>query len=330
MVKLTRIFLFCLLLACVPTVQAAEAALVEPCEILDPSFAPYVVEGAEIELLAEGTRKGEGPVWLGDMRCLLWVDIANNRIMKWDEDTGETSIFRKPANYPNGMILDRYGKLIVCEHSPRQVTRTEHDGSITVLADSFDGKKLNSPNDVAVKSDNSIWFTDPPFGIFGHYLGHKAEKEQPFHGVYRVDGYTGEVTLVWDDLIIPNGIAFSLDEKILYVVDSAAQAIFAFDLDGDRKLTNKRVYADCTGAIVDGIKLDVDGNIWCGFGGPGQDQGVAIFNPEGKKIGFVHAPTRIANIVFGGEKRNRQFMTTDKELYALYVDTQGAPPIFAK
>lgn len=331
MSKLSSVFFFLLLLVCMPNIRAADQqeAVMEPIEVLDPSFAQYIVESAEVEKLAEGNRVGEGPVWIGDMRCLLWTDIPNNRIMKWDEETGMVSIFKKPADFPNGLGLDRYGRLIACEHS-RRVTRTEYDGSITVLADSYDGKKLNSPNDVAVKSDDSIWFTDPPFGIMGHYLGHKAEKEQPHHGVYRIDGATREVTLVCDDLIIPNGIAFSPDERTLYVVDSIGRAIYAFDVINGVSLINKRVFTDVSPAIIDGAKVDADGNVWVGWGGPGVANGVAVFNPSGKKIGFINTPERISNLVFGGEKKNRLFMTGGKSVFSLYVEAQGDAPKFAK
>lgn len=302
-------------------------------QVLDPAFKKYILYSAEIERLAYGFRWAEGPVYFGDMRCLLWSDIPNNRMLRWDEETGETTIFRKPANFSNGLARDRQGRLIACEHS-RRVTRTEPDGSITVLADSYQGKKLNSPNDLAVKSDNSIWFTDPPFGIGGHYEGYKAPMEQEHQGVYRIDPRTGEVQLAWADIKGPNGLAFSPDEKILYVVEGRAvpnRLILAFDVvENGTKLANKRTFIDCAGGMADGFKVDMDGNLWCGWGGSEEKNGVAVFNPEGKQIGFIKTPERISNLVFGGEKRTRLFMTGCKSIYSLYVEAQGAQPMFDK
>src|SRR5471032_2423555 len=186
---------------------------------IDPSFANYKIGIAKVEKIASGMRWAEGPVWFGDGRYLLWSDIPNNRIMRWDEETGAVSVFRKPSNYANGNTRDRQGRLLTCEHDTRRVTRTEYDGSITVIADRFDGKPLNSPNDIVVKSDGSIWFTDPPFGILGNFEGHVATPELPTN-LYRVDGRTGQITVATGDVGRPNGLAFSPDEKKLYVVEA--------------------------------------------------------------------------------------------------------------
>jgi gluconolactonase len=264
-------------------------------------------------------------VWFGDGRFLLWSDIPNNRIMKWEEETGAVSVFRKPSNNANGNTRDREGRLVTCEHDSRRVTRTEHDGAITVVMDRFEGKPLNSPNDVVVKSDGSIWFTDPPFGILGHYEGHPATPELPTN-VYRVDGRTGRATVVTGDVSRPNGLCFSPDESRLYVVESGAtpRLIRVFDVaGGGTALANGRVFVNAGHGIPDGMRCDIDGNLWCGFGGGEGEDGVAIFNPDGVLIGRIHLPERCANVCFGGLRRNRLFMASSQSLYALYVNTQG-------
>jgi gluconolactonase len=260
------------------------------------------------------------------MRCLLWSDIPNNRVLRWEEETGQVSIFRKPSNNANGHTRDRQGRIIACEHGGRRVIRYEYDGAITVIADSYQGKRLNSPNDVVVKSDGSIWFTDPPFGIGGFYEGEKHTPELPHTNVYRVDDQTGVITLVADDVDHPNGLAFSPDESILYVVESRSEPrnILAYDVAG-ATLSNRRVHIRGEpGETPDGFRVDVDGNLWCGWGmgGPGMD-GVKVFNAAGAPIGFIDLPERCANVCFGGRYRNRLFMTAAHSLYSLYVNTQG-------
>ena len=297
-------------------------------EVLDPSFAKYKLFNASVERLATGFRWCEGPVWFGDGRYLLWSDIPNNCIMKWEEETGAVSIYRRPSNYANGNTRDRQGRLVTCEHGARRVTRTEYDGRTTVLADCFEGKPLNSPNDVVVKSDGSVWFTDPPFGILGHYEGDKAAPELA-QNLYRIDGGTGEATIVAGDLPGPNGLCFSPDESRLYLVESRAtpnRLIRVYDLAADgRSVANGRVFVDCGPGTADGIRCDVDGNLWCGWGmGSEELDGVMIFSPEGKMIGRIRLPERCANLCFGGIKRNRLFMAASQSLYALYVNTQGA------
>lgn len=293
--------------------------------VLDPSFNRYRLGLAGVERLGTGFRWSEGPVWFGDGRFLLWSDIPNNRLMRWDEASGRVSVFRGPSNNSNGNTRDRQGRLITCEHLTRRVTRTEYDGSITVIADSFDGKPLNSPNDVVVKSDGSIWFTDPPFGILGFYEGEMAEPQLPTN-VYRVDGQTGRITVVTAEINRPNGLAFSPDESRLYVVEAAAmpRLIHVFDVDGER-LTNKRVFYTCQPPETpDGFRVDIDGNLWCGWGMTEELDGVRIINPSGAPIGHIHLPERCANLTFGGRFRNRLLMTASKSLYGLYVNTRGA------
>ena len=304
-------------------------------QVLDPSFNKYRIYASSVEQLATGFRWAEGPVWFGDGRFLLLSDIPNNRIVRFDEASGQTSTFRANAGYSNGLARDRQGRLLVCEHLGRRITRTEYDGSTTVLADSFDGKPLNSPNDLAVSRDGSVWFTDPPFGIGGRYEGEKAKAEQP-HGVYRIDGASGKLSRVLDDLPFPNGIAFTADEKQVYLIgrsQQGARLLVRYDVSVDGKLGNRVVVFDAglTGTL-DGIKCDEDGNIWAGWGStsnaPGalsaDMDGVVAINPAGKMIGHIHLPERCANLCFGGAKRNRLFMASCHSLYAVHVETRGA------
>ena len=297
-------------------------------EILDPSFEKYRLPLASVERLTQGYSWAEGPVYFGDARCLLWSDIPNSRIMRWDAETGATSVYRKPSNYANGNTRDRQGRLVTAEHG-RRVTRTEYDGCITVLMDRFEGRRLNSPNDIVVKSDDSIWFTDMTAGLVGNWNGEVAEQELP-QRVYRLDGRTGQATVVVEGLVQrPNGLAFSPDEKKLYVIESepGKRAIYVFDVAGDgTKLANGRILITCTKEETpDGFRVDADGNLWCGWGmGRAELDGVRIFNPQGAPIGHIELPERAANVCFGGPKRNRLFMAASHSIYALYVNTQGA------
>ena len=296
--------------------------------ILDKSFAKYRLPLASVERLATGMRWCEGPVYFGDARCVVWSDIPNNRMMRWDEETGAVSVFRKPSNNGNGNTRDRQGRLVTCEHDSRRVTRTEYDGEITVICDRFDGKKLNSPNDVVVKSDGSIWFTDPQFGILGYYEGHLDVSELPMN-VYRVDGRTGAATVVADGINAPNGLAFSPDETKLYIVESRSEPrrILVYEVVGDgTKVADGKVLIDAgPDGTPDGFRCDVDGNLWCGWGMTAELDGVRIFNPAGEPIGHIALPERCANLCFGGRYRNRLFMAASHSLYSLYVNTQGAP-----
>src|ERR1700733_5645856 len=263
---------------------------------LDPRFEKYWLKLSAVERLATGLRWAEGPVWFGDGRYLLCSDIPNHRIIKWEEETGAVSVYRKPSNFGNGNTRDRQGRLVTCEHGGRRVTRTEYDGSITVLMDSFDGKRLNSPNDVVVKSDGSIWFTDPPMGIAGHYEGNKAEQELP-HSVYRIDGATGETSVVTRDLKGPNGLCFSPDEKLLYIIESRGvpnRLIHVYEMQPDgRSIGTGRVFFNAGVGTIDGMRADVDGNLWCGWGmGNDELDGVMIISAEGKMIGRIALPDR--------------------------------------
>ena len=293
---------------------------------LDPRFDRYRLPLAAIERLATGFRWAEGPVWFGDARCLLFSDIPNNRVMKWDEETGAVSAFRAPSNFSNGHTRDRQGRLVSCEHDTRRVTRTEHDGTLTVLADRHDGKRLNSPNDVVVKSDGSVWFSDPAFGL-SDYEGTRAAAELPTN-LYRLDPLSGALEVAAAGLQSPNGLAFSPDESRLYVVQSRSapnRSIVVFDVDANgRTLSNERVFIDCGKGIPDGIRCDEDGNLWCGWGmGDGLD-GVMVYAPDGQAIGHIELPERCANLCFGGRHRNRLFMAASRSIYSLYVNTRGA------
>jgi len=292
---------------------------------LHPSFDRYRVTLGAVERLATGLRWAEGPVWFGDLRCLLVSDIPNNRILRWDEETGALSTFRHPSGQANGNTRDRQGRLITCEHGTRRVTRTEYDGSITVLVDRFEGKRLNSPNDVVVSRDGAVWFTDPAFGILSDYEGERAERELPLN-LYRWDPATGQTTVLDDSIQAPNGLAFSPDERILYVVEcrSVPRRILAYDvLDGTR-LARRRILIDAGPGTPDGFRVDEDGNLWCGWGmGTPELDGVRIFNPAGDPIGHIHLPERCANLCFGGPHRNRLFMAASQSIYALYVNTRG-------
>jgi gluconolactonase len=296
-------------------------------QIIDQSFAKYRLNLAAIERLAHGCRWSEGPVWFGDGRYLLWSDIPNNRILKWEEETGAVSVFRKPSNFANGNTRDRQGRLVTCEHGGRRVVRTEYDGTLSVIADHYQGKPLNSPNDVVVKSDGSIWFTDPPFGLLGHYEGYVAQQELPMN-VYRVDAKGGEITVVESEVNRPNGLCFSPDESRFYLIESGStpRNLYAYDVVDGRRLSNKRKLIDAGSGTPDGMRCDVDGNLWMGWGmGDAALDGVNIYNPDGRLIGRINLPERCANLCFGGTFRNRLFMAASKSLYALYVNTQGAP-----
>ncbi|TXN62814.1 SMP-30/gluconolactonase/LRE family protein [Methylobacterium sp. WL18] len=295
-------------------------------EILDASFARYRVFSAAVERLATGCRWSEGPVWFGDGRYLLWSDIPNNRILRWDEETGAVGTFRRPSGFANGNTRDRQGRLVTCEHGGRRVVRTEYDGSLTVLADAFEGRRLNSPNDLVIARDGAVWFTDPTFGIASYYEGERAESELP-QNVYRLDAETGALEVVAHAIAGPNGLCFAPDESRLYLVESRGEPtrrIVAFDVVGGRTLRDRRVLIDAGPGTPDGIRCDQDGNLWCGWG-MGEDalDGVMVFNPDGRLIGRIRLPERCANLCFGGRHRNRLFMAASQSLYALYVETQG-------
>ena len=294
--------------------------------ILDERFRPLVKVTARIEKLYEGCRWAEGPAYFPAQRSLVWSDIPNDRMLRFDEATGETGVFRAPAGYSNGNTVDREGRLVSCEHGNRRVTRTEHDGSITVLAERFEGKRFNSPNDVVVRSDGSIWFTDPSYGIDSDYEGHKAESEIGTCHVYRVDPASGAIRIAADDFVRPNGLAFSPDERLLYIADTGVshmkdgpKHIRVFRVADDGKLSGGEVFATCTDAVFDGFRLDTEGRIWSSAG-----DGVHCLEPDGTLIGKVLVPERVANVVFGGPKRNRLFICATTALYAVLVAVNGA------
>ena len=296
-------------------------------ESLHASFAECYVGHARVERLWSGARWTEGPAWFAAGRYLLWSDIPNNRMLRWDETDGSVSVFRSPSNNTNGNTVDFAGRLVSCEHLGRRVTRTEYDGSITVLADCWQGTRLNSPNDVVVKSDGSVWFTDPSYGILTDYEGDKAEPELPCQ-VYRVDP-DGRIDVVATDFLKPNGLAFSPDESILYIADTGAthepdgpRHIRALKVSDDaRSLGTGKVFAQCTAGLFDGFRCDTQGRIWTSA-----EDGVHCYNPDGLLIGKVHIPEIVSNVTFGGAKRNRLFICGTTSLYSVYLTVKGCTP----
>ena len=298
-------------------------------QVHDPRFAKIRIGNAAVERLYTGARWAEGPVWFGDHACLLFSDIPNNRILRFDAASGRVSEFRRPSNNTNGNFRDPQGRLLSCEHDSRRVTRTEHDGSITVLIDGFDGKPLNGPNDLCTHADGSIWFTDPGYGTLYQYEGHWAEHELPAR-VYRLDPVTGEATVVVDDMVMPNGICFTPDFTGLYVVETGVshhpgtpRVIYRYDV-ADNRARDQRVFVDMSPGNSDGVRVDIYGNVWAGAAGGEGINGVHCFSPDGELIGQIHLPERCANLCFGGAKKNRLFMAASQSLYAVYVETVGA------
>jgi gluconolactonase len=289
-------------------------------EIVDERFRSLVVEHEVVDRLWTGGRWLEGPVWFGDGRYLLFSDIPNDRMMCWSEATGQVTVFRQPSNNSNGNTRDLQGRLVTCEHLTRRVTRTEHDGTITVLMDSFEGWPLNAPNDVVVHPDGSVWFTDPGWGIEGNYEGDKAVMEIPRY-VFRIDPGTGTGVPVITGMDRPNGLCFSPGESRLYVVDVGH--IRVFDMDGGRPV-NGRVFVEMSPGQSDGIRTDRHGNLWsaAGMGGAGFD-GVHCYSPDGDLLGQIHLPETCANFCFGGIKKNRLFITAGRSLYSVFTEAQG-------
>lgn len=297
-------------------------------EVLKDRFARYAPGNVHLERLYTGCRWSEGPVYVPAGRYLLWSDIPNDRVMRWDETDGSVSVFQTPAFNANGHTLDRQGRLITCEHRGRCVSRIEHDGSRTVLASHFKGLRLNSPNDVVVKSDHSIWFTDPTYGIDSDYEGDAAVSEIGASQVYRIDPQSGQIGVVIDHMEKPNGLAFSPDEKHLYVVDTGVShrpdgprdvRRYALSSDGRALQGTGQLLASASVGLFDGLRVDVDGNLWLGAG-----DGVHCLNPDGELIGKIRVPEVVANVCFGGAKRNRLFICGTQSLYAIYVRTSGA------
>ncbi len=294
-------------------------------DVIDPAFGACFVGSARVERLWTGSRWAEGPAWFAAGRYLVWSDIPNDRMLRWDETNGVVSVFRQPAGNTNGHTVDREGRLVSCEHLARRVTRTEHDGTVTVLADAFEGKRLNSPNDVVVKSDGSIWFTDPDYGILSDYEGLRADSELSCN-VYRI-GTDGALAVVTRDMVKPNGIAFSPDESILYVSDTGAshvpdgpRHIRTFPLNGAGEVVgDSSVFATCSAGLFDGFRVDTDGRVWASTA-----EGVHCFATDGTLIGRIRIPEGVANLTFGGAKRNRLFICATTSLYSVFVTATGS------
>lgn len=295
-------------------------------EVLETGFTQCLLHAERVERLWTGGRWCEGPAWFAAHRTLVWSDIPNDRMLRFDEINRTVGVFRQPAQNSNGNTVDREGRLITCEHLTRRVVRTEHNGEQTVLADRWQGRRLNSPNDVVVRSDGSIWFTDPSYGILSDYEGRRAESEIGSCHVYRIDPSTGAVELVADDFVKPNGLAFSPDESILYVADTGAshapdgpRHIRALQVSHDgRRLESSRVFAQCTRGMFDGFRVDHEGRLWASAA-----DGVHAYAPDGTLLGKILIPETVANVCFGGEKRNRLFMCGTSSLYAVYLNTTG-------
>ena len=284
-------------------------------EVFDERFD--VAGDDYLECLFSGGRWTEGPVYVPSGRYLLFSDIPNDRMMRWDETDGSVSVFRSPARYANGHTLDRQGRLVSCEQGERRVTRTELDGSITVLADRWNGQRFNSPNDVVVSADGAVWFTDPPYGITSDYEGHLAEPEIDGCHVYRIDPGSGEVERVADDFERPNGLAFSPDERLLYIADTRRGHIRAFGVEGG-KLTGGDVFCESPGGNFDGLRVDAAGRVWAAAAD------VNCFGPDGTRLAKLPIPQpAVSNLVFGGPKRNRLFMTATNSVYSILLSTNG-------
>lgn len=294
-------------------------------QVLDERFKRLPCMTATVRKLFGECDWAEGPAYFAAGRYLVWSDAPNNCMFRYDETNGAVSVFRQPSNNANGNTVDRQGRLVTCEHGTRRVTRTEHDGTITVLADSYRGKRLNSPNDVVIRSDGSIWFTDPTYGIDSDYEGNQADSEIGASYVYRIDPQLGDVEVVCDDFIKPNGLAFSPDESLLYVVDTGRTHgadnpahMRVFDVSPDGKLSKGRVFADCTNGLFDGFRLDTEGRIWTSAG-----DGVHVYDPDGTLLGKVLIPEVVANVCFGGPKRDRLFICATTSLYSVRLFVNG-------
>ncbi|ALN63387.1 SMP-30/Gluconolaconase/LRE-like region family protein [Lysobacter antibioticus] len=289
--------------------------------IHDDEFRRCIRLSANVERLADGCRWAEGPTYFPALSCLVWSDIPNERLLRWDECNGQVGVFRQPSGYANGGTVDRQGRMIRCEQGGRRVTRVEHDGSVSVLADRYGDRRFNSPNDVVVQSNGAIWFSDPSYGIDSNYEGVRAEREQDGCHVYRIAPEDGSVERVADDFTQPNGLAFSPDETRLYIVDSGlgVGVLRVFDVGADGRLSNGREFARCADAIYDGVRVDEDGRVWISAG-----EGLHCHRADGRLIGEIRIPERVSNLVFGGPKRNRLFVTATTSLYSVLLAVSGA------
>ncbi|MDR3372150.1 MAG: SMP-30/gluconolactonase/LRE family protein [Ancalomicrobiaceae bacterium] len=289
--------------------------------VLDPRFQALIVPHAKLEKLWTGARWGEGPVYVPAAKHLLWSDIPNDRVMRYDETSGAVSVFEHPCGYQNGHALDGQGRVVACEHGGRRISRLDHDGEWRTLADRFGGKRLNSPNDVVVKSDGSIWFTDPTYGIDSHYEGHKAPSELGVSNVYRIDGATGDITAVITDMVKPNGLAFSADEKLLFVGDTGAthvdmkRIMKVYDVSADGlSVANGRFFAESDAGFFDGFRTTTEDILWTSTA-----DSVRAYLFDGTLIGKILIPEFVSNLTFGGRKRNRLYITAQTSLYAIYL-----------
>jgi gluconolactonase len=296
-------------------------------EIFDDRFAKLALDNVRLDKLSAGCRWAEGPAYLAAGKYLVWSDIPNNRVLRYDETSGAVSVFLAPADNHNGHSVDRQGRLVCCEHRTRCISRIEHDGARRPLADRFEGKRLNSPNDVVVKSDGSIWFSDPTYGIDSDYEGDAASQEIGASNVYRIDPESGAVTAVATDFVKPNGLAFSPDEKLLYVADTGAthvkngpRHIRVAEVGADgRSLGPAKLFAECTAGLFDGFRVDSKGHIWTSA-----EDGVHVYAPDATLLGKIKVPEVVANVCFGGPKRNRLYICATSSLYAIYVNARGA------
>lgn len=296
-------------------------------QVLDERFERLFNPTAHLHRLYTGCRWAEGPAYFPAGRYLVWSDIPNNRMLRYDECNGETSVFRTPSGHANGNTVDRQGRLVSCEHSGRRVSRTEYDGRIVSIADRHDGKRLNSPNDVIVKSDGSIWFSDPTYGIDSDYEGDRAESEIGASHVYRVDARNGVIRIVADDFVKPNGLAFSPDEKKLYIADTGRTHgrdlpahIRVFDVQEDGTLRGGKVFAQCSAGFFDGFRIDTAGHIWSSSA-----EGIHCLHPDGTLIGKILVPEVVSNVCFGGLKRNQLFICATTSLYTVHLHVNGVP-----
>lgn len=293
-------------------------------EMLDPRFARLFVGTARLDRLFSGCRWAEGPAYFPAGRYLIWSDIPNDRMLRYDECSGQVSVFRQPSGHSNGNTVDRAGRLVTCEHGGRRLSRTEVDGTVTTLADRFKGKRLNSPNDVVEMSDGSLWFTDPTYGIDSDYEGSQGESEQAGNFVYRLDPGAGSLSVVADDFVQPNGIAFSPDEKALYIVDTGAshrkdgpRHIRKFSVRGDT-LIDRGLFAESTKGFFDGLRIDTMGRIWTSAG-----DGVHCYERDGTLIGKIKVPEVVANVCFGGPMRNYLYICGTTSLYGVRLPVTG-------
>ncbi|MEQ8285276.1 SMP-30/gluconolactonase/LRE family protein [Thalassospira sp.] len=296
----------------------------EPYQILDSRFRELVLANVSLRKISGGHLWAEGPVWVPAHQCLLFSDIPNQTIFRWMQD-GTVNVFRENAEFANGNTIDGNGRLVTCQHGTRSVTRTEHNGKITTLVDTFDGKRLNSPNDVVVKADGSIWFTDPTYGILSNYEGNKSVPEQVDRNVFRFDPETGNVVSVACDFSQPNGLAFSNDEKLLYIAESGSShdksipaVIRVYNVRDDNTLENGRDFARIDNGIPDGFRVDCDGNIWCSAA-----DGVHCFDPSGMLLGKILVPETVSNLTFGGARGNELLITATTSVYAIHVNSEA-------